>query len=417
LKKGPRSGDNGAVFTIGSYVLTEQEVAKRKAYLEISPDDELRLREAHSHLQQHTKAVIDRFYDYLLSHETTRSMLSAPGLVERLKGLQTRYFGELTSGVYDLAYFEQRLRVGLTHQRIGLSPEWYLGAYVKYLHIASDVLSESFGRDFERFYRTMVSLTKVIYLDMGLALDAYHFSAQAGLRKTNEELRQLQAAKKQLTDMIVHDLQNPLTGISSALQVLGGEGSRLTASEREALEEALRRCQDLSQMIMNVLQVSRAEAGALATYVENVDLVPIAREVAESFRRTAELGGRRIDLELPSGAPVRSDQTLLRRILQNLIRNALRHTPSGTRVLVRADGRRVSVEDDGPGIPPEVQTKLFEPFGAAALRDANIRVDTGLGLPSCRVMARAIGAELGVESDGRRGTRFTLTLPESPPET
>ena len=405
-----------AMFTIGPYTLTEQEVAKRKAYLEISDADERRLREAHPHLERHTKAIIDRFYEYLLSHETTRAMLAAPGLVDRLKALQTKYFIELTSGEYGLAYFENRLRVGQVHHRIGLSPEWYLGAYVKYLHIASDVLSDAFGRDFERFYQAMISLTKIIYLDMGLALDAYHFSAQAGLQKTNEELRQLQAAKKQLTDMIVHDLQNPLTGISTALQVLGAEGGRFTESERDALEEALRRCQDLSQMIMNVLQVSRAEAGVLPTYFENLDLAQIAKEVADSFRRTAELGGRRIELDLPTTLPVRTDQTLVRRILQNLIRNALRHTPTGTRVTLSTQGTTVSVRDDGPGIPPDLQSKLFEPFGAAALRDANIRVDTGLGLPSCRVMAQAIGAELGVESDGRKGTCFTLALPERPPE-
>ena len=385
------------VFTIGAFTLTEQEVAKRKAYLEITAEDERRLREAHPHLQSHTKSIIDRFYEYLLSHESTRAMLAAPGLVDRLKGLQTQYFIELTSGVYDIAYFEKRLKVGLTHQRIGLSPEWYLGAYVKYLHIASDVLSGSFGRDYERFFRTFVSLTKVIYLDMGLALDAYHFSAQA--------------AKKQLTDMIVHDLQNPLTGISTALQVLGSQSAGLTASERGALEEALQRCQDLSQMIMNVLQVSRAEAGALPTYIENVDLSLLVREVADSFRRTAEQGGRTIELRMPPVLPVRTDQTLVRRILQNLIRNALRHTPSGTRVVVDVTGTRIRVADDGPGIPSEVQSKLFEPFGAAALRDANIRVDTGLGLPSCRVMARAIGAELGVESDGKKGTCFSLTFP------
>ncbi len=405
-----------AVFSIGTFTLTDQEVAKRKSYLEIAVADERRLREAHPHLERHTKAIIDRFYDYLLSHETTRAMLAAPGLVDRLKTLQTRYFNELTSGEYGLPYFENRLRVGQVHHRIGLSPEWYLGAYVKYLHIASDVLSGAFGRDYERFYQTMVSLTKLIYLDMGLALDAYHFSAQDGLQKTNDELRQLQAAKKQLTDMIVHDLQNPLTGITTALQVLGAQGHRFSESERDALEEALSRCQDLSQMIMNVLQVSRAEAGVLPTYFENIDLAQVAREVADSFRRTAEQGGRQIDLLVPATLPARTDQTLVRRILQNLIRNALRHTPSGTRVTIEADGTRLSVRDDGPGIPRALHPKLFEPFGSAALRDANIRVDTGLGLPSCRVMARALGAELGVESDGHKGTRFTLSLPPAPPE-
>ena len=393
------------MISIGSFILTDGEVAKRKAYLEITPKDEDRLREAHDVLKLQAKAVIDRFYEYLLAHEHTRRMLTEPGLIERLKGMQARYFGELTAGTYDLAYAENRVKVGLAHHRIGLSPEWYLGAYVKYLHIASDVLSNAYGRDYERFYQTIVSLTKIIYLDMGLALDAYHFSGREGLER-------LQAAKKQLADMIVHDLQNPLTGIISALQTLHGYAKG--RPDEEVLEEALRRCNDLSIMIMNVLQVSRAESGELQTYVENLDLAQLARGVTEEFRRTAEREGRAIALEGPASLPLRTDQTLVRRILQNLVRNALRHTPKGTRVVVRVDGRGwVSVIDDGPGIPKEIQAKLFEPFGAAALRGSGLRVDTGLGLPSCQVLAKALGAELAVESDGTRGSAFTLRLPSS----
>jgi signal transduction histidine kinase len=420
------------VFRIGSLVLTPEEVAKRKHYLEITPQDEQRLREAHPHLIRQTGTIIDRFYDYLLAHDHTRRMLSAPGLVQRLKGLQTQYFIELTSGVYDLAYFERRLRVGQSHHRIGLSPEWYMGAYVKYLHIATDVLSTAFGRDYEKFLQTLISLTKIISLDQALAVDAYQHAAQEALeeksaeierkseevKRSNEELRRVQAAKRQLTDMIVHDLQNPLTGISAALQVVGA-GERLPDSSQRALSEAVRRCQDLATMIMNVLQVSRAETGELETFLEDLDLSRISREVVEAFRTAAELEGRSLVVETPGEVKLRSDQTLLRRILQNLIRNALRHTPKGTQVVVRLEFDspewvRLSVIDDGPGIPADAQARLFEPFGASSLRKAGLQVDTGLGLPSCRIMARAIGAEIQLKSDGRRGTTFSLILPRPP---
>ena len=404
------------MFSIGSFTLDEEEVRKRKGYLEIGPEDERRLREAHPHLLKHTTSIIDRFYDYLLAHEATRRMLSAPGLVDRLKKLQTEYFIQLTSGEYGVPYFENRLKVGQVHHRIGLSPEWYLGAYVKYLHIASDVLSNAFGRDYERFYQTIVSLTKLIYLDMGLALDAYHFSARGVLEEKNQELQRLQSAKQLLSDMIVHDLQNPLTGVTSALQSIQSSAPELSAGARDILFEALRRCQDLSLMIMNVLQVSRAETGEIQTRPNDFDLAAVAREIADSFRRTAALDGRRIDLQAPAAAPLRSDETLVRRILQNLVRNALRHTPRGTRVAVVVEvpaggGPRLSVSDDGQGIPAELQSRLFEPFASAALRDAGIRVDTGLGLPACKIMARAIGADFTVKSDGLRGSVFLLAFP------
>lgn len=390
------------VLTIGSFTLTEAEIARRKTYLELNPDDEQRLRDAHPFLQRHAKEVIDRFYEYLLSHEYTREILSKPGLVDRLKQLQTKYFSELTSGQYDLAYFENRLRVGQAHHRIGLAPEWYLGAYVKYLHVASDTLRNAFGQDYESYFQTVVSLTKVIYLDMGLALDAYHYS--------------LQAAKQQLTDMIIHDLQNPLAGVIGVLQILQEKRGGLNEREKEAIQEALRRCDDLGQMISNVLQVSRAQIGKVEVYLENLDLAALTREAVDSMRPAIERENRHIVVEAPTSIPVRTDQSLVRRILQNLLRNALRHTLPGTSVSVRIDASepskiQVSVCDTGPGIPPEIQALLFEPFGAAALRARGARVDTGLGLASCKVAAEALGGTISVESDGKTGSVFTFTLP------
>ena len=402
--------------------LGPEDIALRKAYLEITPEDERRLKEAHPHLQRHAPEIIDRFYAYLLAHEHTREMLSAPGLIDRLKQLQTRYFQELTAGEYGAPYFENRLRVGAAHNRVGLSPVWYLGAYTKYLHIVTDVLRQAYGRDFDRFYQTLISLTKVINLDMGLAIDAYIHAAQetlagrkAELETANLQLRKVESARQQLTDMIVHDLQNPLAGISAFLKVLE-PSDHLTPSVREALQEALRRCHDLSQMILNVLQVSRAEEGKLATYIEDVDLSRVASESALAFRLAAEIEGRTVVVEAPPTAPLRTDQSLVRRVLYNLIRNALRHTPKGTHVVVRVDrsdtgGFRLSVIDDGPGIAPEVRPLLFERFGAPALRKAGLRVDSGLGLAFCKAAAEAVGATIRVESPGAKGSAFVVEFP------
>jgi len=408
------------VFTLGSFVLTDSEVSKRKEYLEITLEDVGRLKEAHVHLENHVQTIADRFTEYLLNHEQTRKMLSAPGLVERLKSLLPNYFSELTAGNYGLKYFEDRLRAGQVHHRIGLAREWYLGAYDKYLQLAGDVLSTAFGRDDERFFQTILSLNKIISLDKGLALDAYHYSAQEALesqagdlRKANEQLHRVQDAKQQLTDMIVHDLQNPLAGVISVLQIFGSKPAGLSKDERGILKEGLRRCDDLSQMILNVLQISRADSGLLETYLEDFDLAALAGEVTESFRMVADVEGRSLAFQSPPVLPIKSDQALVKRVLQNLIRNALRHTPKDTHVVVRVDvlpaGRvRVRVIDDGPGIPTDVQSRLFEPFGAPRLRKAGMRVDVGLGLASCKAAAQALAAELSVESDGRRGTTFAL---------
>ena len=402
--------------------LSDEEIARRKAYLEIGEEDQRLLRAAHPHLQRHFGEIIDQFYAFLLSHEHTRVMLSTPGLIDRLKKLQSRYFQELTSGDYGRAYFENRLRVGAAHNRVGLSPEWYLGAYTTYLHLVSDVLRREYAADPGLFYRTLISLTKVINLDMSLALDAYIHSAQEALasRKSeleaaNVQLRKVESARRQLTDMIVHDLQNPLTGIAAFLKVLE-PSPHLSGSVRDALHEALRRCHDLSQMILNVLQVSRAEEGKLGTYIEDIDLAQVASESAVAFRLAAEIEGRTLVVEAPKPAPLRTDQSLVRRILYNLIRNALRHTPRGTHVIVRVEefggGRkRLSVIDDGPGIAADVRPLLFERFGAPALREAGLRVDSGLGLAFCKSAADAMGATIRVEAAGDRGSAFIVEFP------
>lgn len=411
------------MYTIGSFELSEAEVLERKAYLELTPADEQRLREVHPLLQEHADEIIDQFYSYLLAHTHTRKMLMVPGLIDRLKGLQRKYFAELTSGDYGIEYFENRLRVGEAHHRIGLSPEWYLGAYVKYLHIASDVLARVFPRDINRFYRTLVSLTKVIYLDTGLALDAYHFRAQedlsrknVALESSNLEMQRLQAARQQLSDMIVHDLQNPLAGIEALLKTLAERRGGLSEVEQGMVEEALRRCNDLAQMITNVLHISRAEAGKLETYVENVDLARLVRDVAVSHALVAGIHGQRLRAEAPETCVVRTDESLVQRMLMNLLRNAIRHTPRGTSVVLRLEASpgaatRICVEDDGPGIAPEIQPHLFEPYGMASLKGAGIRVDTGLGLAFCRVAAQALGIGLSVESDGKKGCRFVMRFP------
>ncbi|MBI2921347.1 MAG: hypothetical protein HYY18_09720 [Planctomycetes bacterium] len=411
------------MFTIGRFTLTPDEVIRRKAYLEITPQDERRLLEAHPHLVRHSGRIIDAFYVYLMGHEHTRRMLTQPGLVERLKKLQADYFRELTSGDYGMGYFEKRLRVGAAHDRVGLAPEWYLGAYAKYLQIVSGVLREVYADDHERFDLTLVALKKIIYLDMSLAIDAYIHSAQVRLESknveleaANTELQKLHATKQQLTDMIVHDLQNPLTGIRSFLELLGSRAEGLTPREKEAHAEALRRCDDLGQMILNVLQVSRAEAGKLEAYIENVDLAELVRESVKAFELPAELDGRKVSAEAPEKLPVRTDQSLMKRVLHNLLRNSLRHTPRGTvvRVVARAGNHgavEIRVSDDGPGIPREAQPLLFERFGAPALRDAGLRVDSGLGLACCKSALQVLGGSIAVESDGKTGTTFKVTLP------
>jgi signal transduction histidine kinase len=404
-------------FRVGELVITKHELHKRKRYLEITSEDEQRLRAVHEYLVPHLDAMVDRFYDYLLAHEETRRILTAtPDRLERLRAVQRQYFLDLTSGHYDLVYLEDRVRVGLAHQRIGLSPEWYLGAFNKYREIAAQVLELVLGHDAEHCHRTLNSLNKVISLDMSLAIDAYVYSAQekladraSALEVAHAELRQLGEAKQRLTDMIVHDLRNPLSGIVAFLQILGEREAGLTDQETIGLRAALSRCEDLSHLIMNVLQLSQAERGELPLQIERVDLVELTDGSVSAFRQVAERTGKQLSFRSRAGSlPTRTDEGLLRRVLYNLIRNALQHTPQGTRVEVSVMAGppfHISVADDGPGIPLALQDRLYEP---GALRKAGLSGDSGLGLSFCKMAADALRMRLRVESKPGRGTRFLL---------
>jgi signal transduction histidine kinase len=180
----------------------------------------------------------------------------------------------------------------------------------------------------------------------------------------------------------------------------------------KALREALARCNDLSQLILNVLQLSRAEEGKLELYHENVDLAQVARGATEAFTLVADQGKRRLVFDAgDEPVMVRTDQSLLCRVLYNLIRNALRHTPEGTQVVVRVSPGpppSISVHDDGPGIPPEVQAQIFEPFAAAARRRVGWGTDSGLGLSFCKMAAEALDMELRVESGSGKGATFVI---------
>ncbi len=154
-------------------LLDDAAVARRLAFLRLEEADLARLRTLHALLQDYAEPFSRSFYDHLLAFEETARLLPDPETVERLRQSQARYFGTLTAGTYDLRYVRDRLRVGVVHQRIGLAPAWYFGAYGWYL---SELIPEIWRRlagDHEEFIATLQALTKVLLLDMGLAVDAY----------------------------------------------------------------------------------------------------------------------------------------------------------------------------------------------------------------------------------------------------
>ncbi|MEQ6341162.1 MAG: PAS domain S-box protein, partial [Gammaproteobacteria bacterium] len=149
------------------------EISLRKDYLEIIANDEALLKELHGHLSAARSYFIDDFYAHLAAFTPTQALIPDARTLVRLKQKQSEYFDRLTAGEYDWDYVRDRLRVGVVHQRVGLAPQWYLGAYSKYLiNLLPEVWHITQG-DADKTLAALRALIRIIFFDMGLAIDTY----------------------------------------------------------------------------------------------------------------------------------------------------------------------------------------------------------------------------------------------------
>lgn len=153
----------------------DAEIAERKAYLEFSPAEQDLLRTLHDKLNAARRDFIEEFYAHFLRFDATRALLGSEAILERVKDRQREYFDSLTLGDYGPAYVTDRIRVGLVHQHVGLEPKWYLGAYRKYLTGLLPQILDLFDGDSAQALRAIQALMKVVFLDMGLALETYFY--------------------------------------------------------------------------------------------------------------------------------------------------------------------------------------------------------------------------------------------------
>ena len=150
-----------------------EEIVRRKAFLEFDETDAARLRQVHASLQHHSDDFARSLCAHLAAFDETRSLLGGADILKRIQDSQSNYFREITEAHYDRDYFRRRQKVGFHHQRIGLTPEWYLGIYGKYLSVLLPKVRGHFGSDNDGFSATMLALFKATLLDMSLTIGAY----------------------------------------------------------------------------------------------------------------------------------------------------------------------------------------------------------------------------------------------------
>ncbi|MBN1936511.1 MAG: PAS domain-containing protein [Anaerolineae bacterium] len=227
------------------------------------------------------------------------------------------------------------------------------------------------------------------------------------------ERKQLEQARDNLMHTIVHDLRSPLSGVNMALNVIV-QGQAMSETQQQMIGIAQNSVNRMSMLIDSILDVSRMESGQMPLARSAVRLEALIATVIQLQTPLTQLNRLRLIDESPDNLPaVWGDAEVIGRVLQNLVDNAIKFTPAGgeIRMTARHDPETaqmlVSVADNGPGISPEVQERLFQKF---ATGDTPGR-GTGLGLAFCRLAVEAHGGRIWVESEPGKGTTFTFSLP------
>ena len=163
----------------------------QKKFIDFTPQDARVLKELKKVLAPEVRSFVEHFYQHLLSFSQTKSLLVDLETIARLKRSQTDYFLSLFNGDYGQKYVDSRLRLGYTHEKINLSPAWYLGTYSLYFqHLIPKILS-IYGKNPAKQRKAVLALSKLLIMDMQLAVEAYHSRAMEVIKRTNEKLAQL----------------------------------------------------------------------------------------------------------------------------------------------------------------------------------------------------------------------------------
>ncbi len=237
------------------------------------------------------------------------------------------------------------------------------------------------------------------------------------LNDANAKLRELSEMKEEFLALTTHDLRSPLTVISGVINFFtSGRLGDLTAEQKNMVSMMERNTQSLIELVNDLLDASKLESGTMRLDLASIDLGALIHEVREGMLPMAREKGITIEesvlAQLP---PLVADRAKLRRVIVNLLSNALKFTPKGGRVEVSAapEGRfvRVSVTDTGVGIAPEDMERLFDKYEQARSRATRSEKGTGLGLYITRQIVELHGGKIEARSELGKGSTFSFTIP------
>ena len=239
---------------------------------------------------------------------------------------------------------------------------------------------------------------------------------QRELARKNAELERLNEQKNELLGMAAHDLRNPLQSILSySLFLLEDLSDELSEEHVEFLSIIQASTEFMATLVNDLLDVAKIESGKLQLDVEPTDLAPLVEQNAALNRPIARSKDIALRVSVDEVPPMALDAPKIQQVLNNLISNAIKYSPSDTAVDVRLHRSKgevvLSVEDQGQGIPEDEIDALFEPFATTSVRGTAGEKSTGLGLVITKRIVEGHGGQIQVESDVGEGTVFVVTLP------
>lgn len=229
------------------------------------------------------------------------------------------------------------------------------------------------------------------------------------------KLKELDRLKSEFIMAASHELRTPLTGMDMSINLLlEGARDKLNEKEYQLLSAAREELQRLKALVNDLLDLSRIEAGKMDMDFDHVSVPMLFEKAVAVFKDQADEKSVELSFEAPKELPeVKADANKLTWVLTNLISNALRYTNSGGHIRLFAEQIdpqiHISVSDDGPGIPYEYQSRIFDKF--VQVKDDRTACGSGLGLAICKEIVRAHGGTIWVDSIPGEGSAFTFTLP------
>lgn len=239
---------------------------------------------------------------------------------------------------------------------------------------------------------------------------------QLALKAARDRLKQLAEDKDELLGILAHDLKNHLGGMQMSAQLLHDRVSRAKEDRSARLaENILQSSGQLLAFVKEFLANAAADHG-ISIQLAPLDLAEAARAAVQQYQEAARRKRTEIQTQFPSGEiRVQADSTALRQVLDNLLSNALKFSPPGKRIIVtvRPAGAHAEcvIQDEGPGLTAEDQTRMFRRYGRLSARPTGGEPSTGLGLSIVQKLVHAMSGELACESVPGQGATFTVRLP------